>query len=87
MITCKLAAVAKRKRLSLYRLRQITGVTYPTLLKLAHNRTTRFDAVVLDKICHALNCDVGALLVWEPRRFPRLRRRQDVGSTRRKGAR
>jgi len=75
MITCRLAAVAKRKGLSLYRLRQITGVTYPTLLKLAHNRATRFDAVVLDKLCQALNCGVGELVVWRRRRFPRMRRR------------
>jgi putative transcriptional regulator len=74
MITCKLAAVAKQKRLSLYRLRQITGVTYPTLLKLAHNKATRFDAMVLDKLCHALNCNVGELLVWRRRRYPRLRK-------------
>jgi putative transcriptional regulator len=72
MITCRLAAVAKRKQLSLYRLRQITGVTYPTLLKLAHNKAKRFDAQVLDKLCQALNCDVGDLLVWEARRFPRV---------------
>jgi len=75
MITCRLAAVAKRKGFSLYRLRQITGVTYPTLLKLAHNKATRFDAAVLDKLCQALNCRVGELLVWRRRRFPRLTKR------------
>jgi len=72
MIVCRLSEIAKRKKLSLYRLRQITRVTYPTLLKLSHNKAQMFDAKVLDKLCQALNCDVGDLLVWEARRFPRV---------------
>ncbi len=75
MIICKLAEVAKRKKLSLYKLRQISGVTYPTLLKLAHKKAQMFDAGVMDKLCRALDCQPGDLLVWEPKRFPRLPRR------------
>lgn len=76
-IYCKLAVLLKRKKWSLYKLRQVSGVSYPTLLGLFHNRTTRYDAPVLANLCRALRCQPGDLLVWEPsrpRRFPRLRK-------------
>ncbi|HVB54967.1 MAG TPA: helix-turn-helix transcriptional regulator [Candidatus Acidoferrales bacterium] len=66
---------AQQKKMSLYRLRQITGVTYPTLLKLSHNKAQMFDAQVLDKLCRALRCKPGNLLVWKPERYPRLRKK------------
>jgi putative transcriptional regulator len=75
MIICRLSEIAKQKKVSLYKLRQVTGVTYPTLLKLAHNKAHMFDAQVLDKLCRALRCGPGDLLVWKPERYPRLRKK------------
>ena len=75
MIVCKLCEIVKQKKMSLYRLRQITGVTYPTLLKLSHNKAQMFDAQVLDKLCRALRCKPGDLLAWKPERYPRLRKK------------
>ncbi len=72
MIICRLSEIAKQKKMSLYKLRQITGVTYPTLLKLSHNKAQMFDAKVLDKLCRTLRCGPGDLLVWKPERYPRL---------------
>ena len=73
MIICRLSEIAKQKKMSLYKLRQITGVTYPTLLKLSHYKAQMLDAQVLDKLCRALHCGPGDLLVWKPERYPRLR--------------
>jgi putative transcriptional regulator len=75
MITCKLAQMLKRRKLTMYRVWKNTGVTYPTLLKLTRNRAQMYDAQVLDKLCRTLHCQPGDLLVWEPKRFPRLPRR------------
>jgi putative transcriptional regulator len=77
MITCTLDQVRKRRKLSLYRLRQLSGVTYPTLWAMAHNKTRMFRADVLDKLCRALKCQPGDLLqrkttLSQPkRRYPR----------------
>ncbi len=76
-IFCTLARILKRKKWSLYKLRQESGVSYPTLLGLYYSRTGRYDAAVLEKLCRALRCQPGDLLVWDPKRlqrFPRLRR-------------
>jgi DNA-binding Xre family transcriptional regulator len=63
MIICRLAEILKQKDWSMYRLRQKSGVSYPTLLALFHNRSTMFRADVLDKLCRALHCGPGDLLV------------------------
>jgi len=77
-VFCALAKLVKRRGWSLYRLRKESGVSYPTLLGLYHGRTGRYDAAVLEKLCRALRCQPGDLLVWDPKRphgFPRLKRR------------
>jgi DNA-binding Xre family transcriptional regulator len=64
MIVCRLAVLLKRRKWSLYRLRLESGVSYPTLLGLLHNRSRMYRADVLDKVCRALRCQVGDLLAW-----------------------
>jgi putative transcriptional regulator len=75
MITCKLAQILKRRKMTMYRVWKDTGITYPTLLKLTRNKSQMYDAQVLAKLCRALHCQPGDLLVWEPKRFPRLPKR------------
>jgi putative transcriptional regulator len=62
MITCRLAEILAKKRWSLYRLRKESGVSYPTLLGLYHNRSRMYRADVLAKLCRALDCQPGDLL-------------------------
>jgi DNA-binding Xre family transcriptional regulator len=62
MIACKLADILKKKSWSIYRLRKESGVSYPTLLGLYHNRSRMYRADVLDKLCRALRCQPGELL-------------------------
>jgi len=80
MIVCKLREVLARKGWTRYRLHKESGITYPTLHAMYHNRSKLFSAVVLDKLCFALKCQPGDLLKYEPNRFKakgrRLRRRE-----------
>ena len=71
MIVCRLKELLAKKRWSRYRLHKESGVTYPTLHALYHNKSKGYRADVLDKLCGALDCDLGELLRWEPKRFSR----------------
>jgi len=76
MIICTFKQVLKRKGWSRYRLQKESGVTYPTLHALYHGRRKLYSAGVLEKLCRALRCQPGDLLVWDPKRpqrFPRQR--------------
>jgi putative transcriptional regulator len=75
MITCRLRQLLDKKRWSRYRLQKESGVTYPTLQALYHNKSKGYRSDVLDKLCVALNCQLGELLQWKPRRLPRRTRR------------
>jgi putative transcriptional regulator len=63
MIFCKLKDVLKRKGWTRYRLHKETGITHPTLHVMFHNRSKLYSAAVLEKICRALKCQPGQLLV------------------------
>ncbi len=56
----------KKRGWSLYRLAKEAKISYPTALALFHNRSRMFSAAVLEKICRALNCSPGDLLVLKP---------------------
>jgi len=74
MITCKLKQLLEKKGWSRYRLQKESGVTYPTLHALYHNKSKGYRADVLDKLCRALGCGLGELLRWESKRFTRRKR-------------
>jgi putative transcriptional regulator len=73
MIVCTLKRVLEKKGWTRYRLQKATGIAYPTLHALYHNRTYRYSAPVLDKLCRTLECQPGDLVKWNsnPYRFPR----------------
>jgi DNA-binding Xre family transcriptional regulator len=74
MIVCTLKRVLARKGWSRYKLQQKSGITYPTLHALYHNKSKAYSADVLNKLCYALRCKPEDLLKWVPDRFPRLKR-------------
>jgi len=76
MIVCKLKQILERKGLTRYRLQQMTKITYPTLQALYYGRSKGYRADVLDKICSALDCKLGELLVFKRDRFPRTKKKQ-----------
>jgi putative transcriptional regulator len=72
MIVCTLKEILKRKGWTRYRLQKESGITYPTLHALYHDRSKFYSAAVLEKLCRTLQCQPGDLLRREePRRFPR----------------
>jgi DNA-binding Xre family transcriptional regulator len=73
MIRCKLAEVLRRKGWTRYRLQKESGITYPTLHALFHDRTKSFDRAILNRLCSTLHCKPADLLEWKPDRFPRLK--------------
>jgi len=66
MIETKLADLLKKKDRSLYWLAKETGIAYTTLHKLGKRETGAIDFRVLNKICSALECQPGDLLLYEP---------------------
>jgi DNA-binding Xre family transcriptional regulator len=75
MIVCKLKEVLRDKGWTRYKLQQKSAITYPTLHALFHGRTKGYSADVLNKLCYALKCTPGDLLVWRPDRSPRLKQK------------
>jgi DNA-binding Xre family transcriptional regulator len=75
MIVCTLKQILDRKGWSRYRLQKESGISYPTIHALYHNRSTRYSGKVLDKLCRTLVCGLEKILKFEPKRFPRTRRR------------
>jgi|HubBroStandDraft_6_1064221.scaffolds.fasta_scaffold03438_10 DNA-binding Xre family transcriptional regulator len=76
MIVCKLKQILERKGLTRYQLQQRTKITYPTLHSLYHGRSKGYSADVLNRICGALDCKLGELLVFKRDRFPRTKKKQ-----------
>jgi DNA-binding Xre family transcriptional regulator len=75
MIVCKLKEVLKDRGWTRYKLQQKSGITYPTLNALFYGRNQGYSADVLNKLCYALKCAPGDLLVWRPDRFPRTKQK------------
>ena len=57
--------VATGKRLSLRRLAQLAGVPKDLVYRLDAGRARYVDLVALARLCDALRCRVGDILVWE----------------------
>ncbi|ACX52297.1 transcriptional regulator, XRE family [Ammonifex degensii KC4] len=65
-IHCKLSTLLGERRMKMSELARKTGLAKNTILALYHDRVRKVDYRVLEKICEALGCQVGDLLVYEP---------------------
>lgn len=65
MIKIRLAEILKAKEKSIYWLAEETGITYPTLHKIATKETTSIKLEVLEKIVKALDITFDELLIVE----------------------
>ncbi len=71
-IKCKLRFLIKKKEIEEEReltydiIYEETGIHPATLSALVNDKTRRFDAHVLARLCKYLNCQVGDLLVYVP---------------------
>ena len=66
VINSQLGQLLKKQNRSLYWLAKETGITYSNLWRLKEGRTERITFLTLDKICSALKCQPGDVLVHSP---------------------
>jgi putative transcriptional regulator len=62
LIENKLSEVMGRKRLKISDVITSTGLSRNTVAELYHGRAKRIDLDTLDKLCVALECEVGEIL-------------------------
>ena len=60
-----LKQLLEQKNMSLYRLQQLTKISYSNLHRYYTGEAKRFDNEVLAKICKALDCKIEELLILE----------------------
>jgi len=66
MIKNRLKVLLAERDLNYTRLSEMTGISINALSRLGRGETTEISYSTLDKICAALNCQVGDLLIWGP---------------------
>jgi len=66
MLRCRLSTILGERRIKVSELMRRSGVSKATLLSLYHERAKGISFAVLEKICKALNCQPGDLLVYVP---------------------
>ena len=64
MIVCQLSTLLGARRMTQIRLAALSGVHRNTISKLYHDNWTGLRRDTLDRICTALQVQVGELLVW-----------------------
>ena len=54
-----------KKHISIYKISKITGLKYDVISRYYHDLVIKYDAIVLAKLCFALNCGISDLLKYE----------------------
>ena len=62
MIRITLKEALEAREMTRYELAKMTGIQYQIIDKYYKDRVIRYDSFVLDRICSALNCQIGELL-------------------------
>ncbi len=65
-IKCVLSTLLGARRMKMSELARATGLAKNTVHALYHDRVRKVDYGVLEKICKALGCQPGDLLVYVP---------------------
>ena len=66
MINSNLSALLGSKRIKMSELARMAGINKNTVLNLYHNRSTRIEFEVLNKICNILECSPSDILQHTP---------------------
>jgi len=64
-IKCKLQDMLWNKRLKMADVVRMTGISKTTIHSMYHDRVTKVDYGVIEKLCIALECTTGDLFVLE----------------------
>lgn len=64
MIKNNLAVLMAKKKLKIVELHRLTGISTNTLSGLYNEKTNMISFKTIDKICKALNCNVGELFEY-----------------------
>lgn len=62
MIRLCIDKALKQRNISRYELAKRTGIQYQIIDNYYKNRVKRYDSFVLERICYALNCEIGEIL-------------------------
>ena len=65
MVKIILDTLLDSRKISRYELSKKTGIQYHIIDKYYKNKVVRYDGYVLDRICMALNCDIGDIIKHE----------------------
>ena len=65
-IHCKLSTILGIKRIKMAELVRMSNVSKTTINAMYHDRVQKIDYSVLNRICAALDCTVGDLIVYVP---------------------
>lgn len=64
MVKLTLEKVLAEKKITRYQLAKITDIKYQTIDNYYKNKVVRYDGYILSKICEALKCEIGDILVY-----------------------
>ena len=63
-INCRLSTILGEKRLKMSDVVRETGLSKGTVHALYHDRVTKVDYKVLDKLCSFLGCELGDIIIY-----------------------
>ncbi|MGP4974404.1 helix-turn-helix domain-containing protein [Psychrobacter alimentarius] len=66
MILCNLPVLLAERRMKVADLIRMTGISKSTVHKIYNGQTSRIDFDTMDKICEALDIEVGDLFTYVP---------------------
>ncbi|WP_440453922.1 helix-turn-helix domain-containing protein [Psychrobacter sp. ASPA161_9] len=66
MILCNLPVLLAERRMKVADLIRMTGISKSTMHKIYNEQTSRIDFETMDKICEALDIEVGDLFTYMP---------------------
>ncbi|MCG3857975.1 helix-turn-helix transcriptional regulator [Psychrobacter sp. Ps2] len=66
MILCNLPVLLAERRMKVADIIRMTGISKSTMHKIYNEQTSRIDFDTMDKICEALDIEVGDLFTYVP---------------------
>ncbi len=64
IVRLKIDKLLSELKITRYELSKRTGISYPTIDSYYKNKLVRYDSYVLEKICTALQCDIGDIIEY-----------------------